>query len=603
MHFMKHLTAWLAATALSLSVMAQHIRYQFSAPNAVHHEAEISITAEGLPSTPALFRMSRSSPGRYATHEFGKNVYNVMAYDEAGKPLKLEKTEGDVYKVSGHKGTVKVTYTLFANYADGTYSDVDITGYHLNMPATFMWVKGMEKAPISLQFFTPDKNWKIATQLKPTSDPSAFTAPGLQYFMDAPTKVGNLHWREWKVTNPNNEQYTFRLALDADAPEALIDNFTEKLKRVVAAGQAVYGEFPAYDFGTYTFIASINPYVERGDGMEHRNSTMITLKRNFDGSDALLSVFAHEFFHCWNVERIRPKSLEPFNFKKSNMSEALWVAEGFTHYYGDVLLVRAGLLSYNQFQSENSKLVNGINTPGAQMYTPIENSQRAVFVDAGVSFDRTNYPNMYTSYYTYGGAIALALDLELRARFNRSLDDVMRELWKKFGKAEIPYTLDGVQNALAAATGDAAYATDFFKQHVYSVEAFNYKKLLEPAGYTLQQTNRGAWLGDIALRTEDNELIVAKNTVRNTPLYTAGVDIDDVIIELDGKKLQQPQDISNILKQHKPGERIPLIYRHRNNTINKQIVLAENPLIEIVPKEGQVNSNQQAFRVKWMGGR
>ncbi len=600
---MKRLTIWFITTILSLSLMAQHISYRFAAPNAVHHEAEISITADGLPLTPALFRMSRSSPGRYATHEFGKNVYNLKAYDATGKTLKFEKTEGDVYKVSGHRGTVKVTYTLFGNYADGTYSNVDVTGYHLNMPATFMWVKGMEKAPISLQLSALDKNWKVATQLKPTSDPFTFTAPDLQYFMDAPAKVASLHWREWKVTNPDNKQYTFRLALDSDAPEALIDNFTEKLKRVVAAAQGVYGEFPAYDYGTYTFIASINPYVARGDGMEHRNSTMITIKRDFDGSDALLSVFAHEFFHCWNVERIRPKSLEPFNFEKSNMSEALWVAEGFTHYYGDVLLVRAGLLSYNQFQFENSKLVNGINTPGAQMYTPIENSQRAVFVDAGVSFDRTNYPNMYTSYYTHGGAIALALDLELRARFNKSMDDVMRELWKKFGKTEVPYTLDGVQNALAAATGDASYAADFFKRHVYGIEAFDYKKLLEPAGYTLQQTNGGAWPGDLTLRTEDNELIVVRNTIRNTPLYIAGVDIDDVIIELDGKKLQQVQDVPNILKQHKPGEKIPLIYRHRNDTINTQILLAENPLIEIVSKEGPVNSNQQAFRIKWMGGR
>jgi len=98
---MKHLTAWLIATSLSLSVIAQHIRYQFAAPNAVHHEAEISITADGLPLTPAIVRMSRSSPGRYATHEFGKNVYNVTAYDAAGKALKVEKAEGDVYKISG----------------------------------------------------------------------------------------------------------------------------------------------------------------------------------------------------------------------------------------------------------------------------------------------------------------------------------------------------------------------------------------------------------------------------------------------------------------------------------------------------------------------
>jgi predicted metalloprotease with PDZ domain len=313
---MKKIFCWVAASLLSLSVFAQRIHYLFTAPNAVHHEAEISLTANGLPLTPAVFKMSRSSPGRYAKHEFGKNVYNVKAYDAKGKALKLEKEDADVYKVSNHKGVVKLTYTLFGNHADGTYSAIDISGYHLNMPATFMWVKGLENAPITLQFSVPVQNWTVATQLKPGADPHSFTAPGLQYFMDAPTKVGNLHLREWKVKNNDNKEYSFRLALDANASEGLVNTFTEKLKKVVEAGRKVYGDFPDYDYGSYTFIASINPFV-KGDGMEHRNSTMITIPTEFDGRDELLGVFAHEFFHCWNVERIRPKSLEPFNLKRA----------------------------------------------------------------------------------------------------------------------------------------------------------------------------------------------------------------------------------------------------------------------------------------------
>ncbi|HEX8461359.1 MAG TPA: M61 family peptidase, partial [Segetibacter sp.] len=256
----------------------------FAAPNAIHHEAEITVVATGLPGTPAIFRMSRSSPGRYAKHEFGKNVYNVLAFNEDGKALKLEKEDADVYKVTGHKGTVKLTYTLYGNYFDGTYAGIDISGYHLNMPAAFMWVKGLEKAPITLQFTVPVASWKIATQLKPTSDPLTFTAPDLQYFMDAPTKVGNLHLRDWLVTNSDSKQYTFRLALEAEAPEALVDNFTEKIKKIVEAGKGVYGELPGYDYGNYTFIASINPYV-KNDGMEHRNSTMITHTGEFDGTE------------------------------------------------------------------------------------------------------------------------------------------------------------------------------------------------------------------------------------------------------------------------------------------------------------------------------
>src|SRR6476620_322374 len=129
---------------------AQKIHYEFAAPNAAHHEAEISIAVDGLPAGPAVFRMSRSSPGRYATHEFGKNVYNVKATDEKGNALSVEKTDAEIYRVATHKGVIKLTYTLYGNYADGTYVGIDETGYHLNMPGAFMWIKGFDNAPITI---------------------------------------------------------------------------------------------------------------------------------------------------------------------------------------------------------------------------------------------------------------------------------------------------------------------------------------------------------------------------------------------------------------------------------------------------------------------
>jgi predicted metalloprotease with PDZ domain len=469
------------------------------------------------------------------------------------------------------------------------------------MPASFMWVKGLEKAPITIQFTVPGSEWKVATQLKPTSDPLTYSAANLQYFMDAPTKLGKLHMREWTVTNPDNKNYTFRLALDANANEATVDSFTEKLKKVVTAGKEIYGEVPAFDYGTYTFITSINPYV-KGDGMEHRNSTMITIPAEFDGSNKLLGVFAHEFFHCWNVERIRPKSLEPFNFEKANMSEALWLAEGFTHYYGDVLLVRAGLLTHDEFIKEIAKLVNTkVNSPGAQSYSPIENSQRAVFVDAGVSIDQTNYSNMYASYYPYGGAIALALDLELRSRFNKSLDNYMQQLWKTHGKKEIPYTLKDLETALAKVTGSVTYAADFFKKYIYGHETINYQKLFSAANYVLKPQNEGeAWLGDVALDTAKKRLTVTRGTVKNSPLYEAGVDVNDVILELDGKKLEQRKDVESILKNKKQGDKVSITFIHHGKPVDSYLLLKQNPTLQIVDA-GSSTDLQNKFRIQWMG--
>ena len=313
-----------------VTAFPQKISYVASFPNIVHHEANITLTVSGLTQKNAIFRMSRSSPGRYATHEFGKNVYDVKAFDKAGNPIPVNRIDGDVYEVPKHDGSVRLEYTLYANHPDGTYAGVDETNIHLNMPAAFMWIKGYDKVPIEIKFRIPEgKKWTVATQLKPTSDPTLFTAPGLQYFMDSPTKIGELAWREWTLTNPSGKSYQLRLALEAKADDALITSFANKVKRITEEAMAVYGELPDFDYGTYTFIASINPWV-KGDGMEHRNSTMIALPMNFDGENHLLGVFAHEFFHAWNVERIRPKTLEPFNFEKSNMSHELWFAEGFT---------------------------------------------------------------------------------------------------------------------------------------------------------------------------------------------------------------------------------------------------------------------------------
>src|SRR5262245_6865067 len=172
---------------LSASVLAQgKVEYDISFPNAAHHEAEITVTFTGVPAgRPLEARMSRSSPGRYASHEFAKNVYNVRAVDDKGTPLTITRPNPSQLNIAGGRGKVRVTYTLFADLGSGTYSGVDNTMAHLSIPATFMWARGLENAPIQIRFHRLSSDWKIATQLAPTADPEVFTAPHLQYFMDS----------------------------------------------------------------------------------------------------------------------------------------------------------------------------------------------------------------------------------------------------------------------------------------------------------------------------------------------------------------------------------------------------------------------------------
>ncbi len=584
-------------------VHAQKISYHVSFPNAVHHEAVISITANGLQQKPAIFRMSRSSPGRYATHEFGKNVYDVKATDKNGKPITINRTDGDIYEVPTHNGTVTVTYTLFANHADGTYAGIDPESIHFNMPAAFMWLKGYNKAPIEISFDLPKENKGIiATQLFPTSQPNTFTAPGLQYFMDSPTKIGDLITREWQVANSNGKKYSIRIALEADATTQQVDELVNRTKKIVAESKAVFGEFPDYETGTYTFIMSANPYIQ-GDGMEHRNSTMISSPVAVFNPISLQGVTSHEFFHNWNVERIRPKTLEPFNFEKSNMSHELWFAEGFTQYYGNLLLARSGLITPQAFISIAGSLVNTkSNSPGAVYYSPVDASNHAVFVDASVSIDKNNYGNMFSSYYTYGAAMALALDLELQTKTSKSLDDFMKAMWLTHGKPEIPYTIPSMQKTLASIT-DAGFAEQFFKKYITGHEAVDYTSLFAKAGYEIKKANEGKV--NIGLNTRANEqgkLLVSFPTSKGSSAYEAGLDVNDEVLKLDQITVKTPADIINFLSQKKPGEIVSVLYKHRGKEKSTIMTLKESNSLFIIDTEnsGQViTESMKKIRNSW----
>ncbi len=603
-HFlMKSYSCLLLGLLSALAIYAQKTVYQVSFPNAIHHEAHIALTVSGIPAKPAVFKMSRSSPGRYATHEFGKNVYDVVAKDQNGNILQINRIDGDVYEVPKHKDSITVSYTLYGNYAHGTYAAIDPESIHLNMPAVFMWMKGMEEAPIEISFDIPKENKGVmATQLVPTATPYRFTAPGLQYFMDSPTKIGDLTLKQWDIRNPDGKHFSLRIALESSATDAEADELAGRIKKIVEEAKAVYGEFPVYDYGTYTFIASVNPFVH-GDGMEHRNSTMICFPMNTFYAAGVQEVFSHEYFHNWNVERIRPKTLEPFNFEKSNMSNELWFAEGFTQYYGELLLARAGLSNETNYLLTIASWVNTkMNTPGAIEYSPVQASNHAVFADAGVSIDKNNYANMFTSYYPYGAAVALALDLELQTRYHKTLDDYMQAMWKRFGKKELPYTLTTMQETLASIT-NASFAENFFSKYITGHQPIDYASLLHQAGYDLSKaTESKVYLGIATQPNERGKFVITGNTTKGTAAYEAGLDIDDEILKLDDTPIKSTDELNRFLMNQKTGDTVTIRYKHRGIEKESKLVLKESPDYSIVPFERSgktVTGDMKKIRASW----
>ncbi len=598
-------------TALMLQQSAARpvVNYEISFPNAAHHEAEVSVTYTQLPARALELRMSRSSPGRYALHEFAKNVYNVKAVDSNGRALPLTRPNEHQWNVNvGQDRHVKVTYTLYGDRADGTYSGIDRTHAHLNMPATFMFARNTFDRPIRVKFNVPaGSNWKVATQLQPTADPMVFAAPNLQYFFDSPTEVSHYALRSWTVAGRQRTD-TIRVAMHHAGTDAELDAYVENVKKIVSEQQAVYGELPAFDFGTYTFLADYLPWVS-GDGMEHRNSTVVSstgsLAQNATG---LLGTVAHEFFHAWNVERIRPRTLEPFDFERANMSEELWFAEGFTSYYGPLTLKRAGIASLDDYARGIGFNVAAVLTaPGRNYFSAAEMSMQAPFVDAAASIDPQNRSNTFISYYTYGAAIGLGLDLLLRTEKESSLDDFMRVMWARHGRTEKPYTLNDWRITLGQVVRDTEWADSFFFRHVTGKQPIDYRSLLARVGLQLRNAGAGqATIGPAGFTRDSAMVVIAGNTLVGTPLYDAGLDRGDRILTLDGKTLKNAADVEPIIAAHKPGDEISVTFESRGQQITRTIKLVEREQLEIVTYEKAslpVTAEMTALREAWLSSK
>jgi predicted metalloprotease with PDZ domain len=549
--------------------------------------------------------MSRSSPGRYALHEFAKNLYRLRAEDGAGRALPVSRLEPSLWEVSGHDGTVVVRYTVFGDRLDGTYLAIDNTHAHLNMPAVFVWARGLESRPIELTLIPVRPEWRVATQLRPTTTPNRFEAPNLDYFFDSPTEVGPLEIHEWKAGRDGAGQ-TIRLALHHQGAGDRGLRFARLARRVVDEQIAVFGELPRYDYGAYTFIADYLPYAS-GDGMEHRNSTVLTANHSLEDPLDNIGTVAHEFFHCWNVERIRPRSLEPFDFEAANLSGELWFAEGFTSYYDDLTLKRASIIDLDRYaRSISGPLDSIVNAPGRAIFSPVGMSEQAPFVDAAVSVDPTNRENTYASYYPYGAVLALGLDLSIRERYReRSLDDFMRALWRAYGRNEVPYRLSDLEATLAEVT-DAAFARDYFSRYIERGGLPDFERLLALAGLELRRPRATqVWLG-ARLELDGGGLRVASRPLAGSPLYEAGADRGDLVVEIGGRRAGEERSVSELLSGLTPGERVAISFEKRGESRTSQIVLAGDPGIEVVPFEDagrEVTDAIVRFRDGWLSSR
>jgi predicted metalloprotease with PDZ domain len=615
------------------------IEYKLSFAEAAHHVMQVEVTFPDVKADPLQVRMARSSPGRYAAHDFAKNVFEVKVTDGKGRALTPGRPNPHQWDIAGHGGTVRISYKIYGNHVDGTYLAVDASHAHMNIPATLMWARGLDMRSARVTLTPPPPTagttgtWKAATQLFPAGG-LTFTAPNLQYLMDSPIEFSDHAVRTFNVirqtvTSSSSNggvsgvvtNVPIHVAMHHTGTDAELDAFTKDVEKIVLEQVAVFGELPAFDNGNYTFLADYLPW-GGGDGMEHRNSTVIastaTLASNRMG---LLGTASHEFFHAWNVERIRPKSLEPFSFEDANISGELWLDEGFTNYYGRLTMMRAGLREDTDGVGAWAGVINGvISSPGTKFRSAVEMSRLAPFVDAAVSIDSTYWPNTFYSYYTFGEAIALGLDLTLRDRSDSkiTLDDFMRAMWKQHGKptgqngavpglVAAPYTMADARARLAEVSGDKGFADDFFTRYIEGTERIDYTRLLERAGFLVRPAAAGRpTLGQIRGDSRGDRLRLGGPSIVGSPLYAAGLDLGDEIVSIGETKVSSPGDVDKALASRKPGDEVAIVFMRHGAEKKVSARVVEDPRLEVVPFETAgrtLTDAHKKFRDAWLASR
>lgn len=532
-------------------------------------EVEVRLNSNGGPAkSEQVLVMPVWTPGSYLIREFARHVQDFAAFDAAGHPLNWEKINKNSWRVmTSGAPDWRATYRVYANELSVRTSELNSEHAFLNNATALMYPEGSLNQASTLRVLAPEP-WKVATGLPSVPGmKNTFRAENFDILYDSPVEVGNFKTLAFEVKGVPH-----RIVIDGEGnydPERMR---TDVQKIVETEVEIMGGEVPYKD---YTFILHLRS--NTGGGLEHLNSTALGYPRfafrtqRGQGSTSagpaassqrtykgFLSLVAHEFFHLWNVKRIRPDALGPFDYTKENYTKLLWVAEGITDYYAGIALRRAGLISEKEFLDDAASAFQDLqNTPGRLVMSAEESS-----FDTWIKYYRQdeNSINSQVSYYDKGAIIGLLLDLEIRKRSAgaRSLDDVMRHLYTWFYKQDRNYTPADFQRVAETMAGSSL--EDFFAKYVRGREELNYDLALAAAGLRLDMGNGGSavlkpFLG-VELAEESDRLMV-KRVHAGSPAYEQGLNTGDQIVAVNN--MRATKDFFDArLAEKKPGDLITL---------------------------------------------
>jgi predicted metalloprotease with PDZ domain len=581
---------------------AQKISFHLSMDEPHTHYFDVEVKLENLKNT-ALARdfvdikMPTWAPGSYLIREFSKNVEGEQAKDAAGKALRFTKIDKNTWRVFTNKAeSFSFSYKVYAYEVSVRTSYLDASHGFVSPTGVFVYPAGQLKLPSEVHV-KPYKEWNEISTGLPMVNGNKWVrrASDFDVLFDSPIEIGTQQVIEFTAQNiPHRIAMYGQTRFNADMMKA-------DMTKIIDEATKIFGENPCQD---YTFI--VHNLGSGSGGLEHLNSTVLAVNRDAyqtePGYRRFMALVAHEYFHLWNVKRLRPSALGPFDYDKENYTSMLWVSEGFTAYYDNLLVRRAGLYGEDAYLRDVAAYyAEHENAPGSQVQSVAEAS-----FDAWIKYYRRNENsnNSGISYYGSGARIASLLDLEIlhSTQGSKSLDDVMRYMYAEYyKKLNRGFTDEEFRKAVEMFAGKKL--DDFFNRHIYGTEQVNYNQYLAYAGLQLVVSkDSNPSLG--CSFSDDNGKIIIRGVRRGTKGYDGGLNVGDEIIAIDGVRVGSPAALNNQVNLREVGQKVSI-------TIARDGLLKEMP-IEIgtsgsasyrIVREANPSEAQQVVYKKWVGSR
>jgi predicted metalloprotease with PDZ domain len=527
----------------------------------------------------------------YQIRDFSQYVNWVRAKDRAGHPLSIHSLNPSLWQIEGAQNGAIVEYEVFAD--TNTPFGAQLNSHHafFNLAEVLMYPVDLRNQPMTVRFAQLPEKWRIATPLASATD-GHFRAENYDRLVDSPVEIGTFAESDFEESSAH-----YRVIVDAESADYDMQKITAMLRRIVVAATSWMNDRP---FETYTFIYHF-PHGPAGGGMEHAYSTAISLNADMlaRAPEALASVTAHEFFHLWNVKRIRPQSLEPIDYTRENYTRALWFSEGCTSTAADFIQLRAGLLDEPHFEQDLSGGITELERRPAHLAQSAEDSSLDAWLEGNAYYRR---PQRSISYYNKGELLCIALDLNLRdaTHGHASLRDVfqwMNDNYAKKGKF-FPDSAGVREAAEAASHADLAA---FFAKYVAGTEEIPWNDFFRAVGLrVVESANTVADGGFAASRNFDGPLTVSAVNA-GSEAERAGLESGDVIEEINGH--MPGQDSAQEMAQFSPGDTITLKIRRRSAERELKFKLGSREEISYELKDlDTITPTQRAQRALWLKG-